>query len=477
MQPNILMIVTDQQRRDTIGAYGSTIAQTPAVDRLAREGMTFDNAFTPCGLCSPTRSSMLTGVHPHTHEVLTNVQFHPVRNQLAPEQDILFRGLKGQGYRMGYVGKWHVNIHRDPTAFGCEQYVSAKDYVTYRREKELPFPPEASDYVRLIAAADPAPVEHSRPVFLADHAMRMMEEFSHNDEHPFFIRLDFDGPHPPLVVSEPYASMYDPASIPPLPNFADPLGNKPAIQRIKRKHWKTDEMSWADWQPLLARYYGMVSLIDAQVGRVLDKLDELGLCENTVVLYLSDHGDTMGSHNLWNKDYTMYDEIYRVPFIVRWPGVTQPGSRCDAYTHHSLDLAPTLLTIGGASVPSGLDGQTLVPLLHGQAQDRPREAFCQFHGCHMGLYSIRMLQTDRYKYIFHVNDIDELYDHENDPHELTNVAEDPAYAADLQALKLRVVDWLARTDDHLYNEWIVYWLTDDMDSAARAPGRTSTPMW
>ena len=476
-KPNILLIVTDQQRRDTIGAYGSTICRTPAIDRLAAEGMAFDNAFTPCGLCSPTRSSMLSGTYPHSHQVLTNIQFHPVQNQLEPEADLLCRGLEGQGYRMGYVGKWHVNLHKDPTQFGFEEYVSAKDYVAYRKRLGIPGPPELDNYVQLVTAVDSVAVEHARPVFLAEHAMRIMEDFSGDKANPFFIRLDFDGPHPPLVVSEPYASQYDPASIPPWPNFADPLIDKPAIQRIKRKHWETETMTWQDWQPLLARYYGMVSLIDAQIGRVLDKLDELGQRDNTLVLFTSDHGDTMGAHNTWNKDYTMYDEIYHVPFIARWPSITKPGGRCDSYIHNSLDLAPTLLEIAGAEIPTGLDGQTLVPLLKGDSQDRLREAFCEFHGCHMGLYSIRMLQTDRFKYIFHVNDIDELYDQENDPYELTNLAQDPAYADELKALRLRMVDWLAKTNDHLYNEWIVYWLSGDMKMAAKSPGRMSSPMW
>jgi arylsulfatase A-like enzyme len=279
----------------------------------------------------------------------------------------------------------------------------------------------------------------------------------------------------PMVIPEPYASLHDPRSIPPHPNFDDPLTGKPAVQRIKRQHWATEDMTWADWQPLVARYYGEVALIDAQVGRVLDRLDELGLTENTVVVYSTDHGDTMGAHKHWNKDYTMYDEIYRVPLIVRWPGMTKPGSRCDTYVHHCLDLNPTFLEIAGAVAPEGRHGQTLVPLLKGETQDRPREAFCQFHGSHMGLYSMRMLQTDRFKYVFHVNDIDELYDHASDPHELHNVAQDPRYSADLKVLKRRMVDWMAGTKDHLYNEWIVLWLTDDPQLAAKAPSRARTP--
>jgi arylsulfatase A-like enzyme len=473
--PNVLLIVSDQQRRDTIGAYGSRIAQTPAIDALAEEGMTFDYAFTPCGLCSPTRSSLLTGVYPHAHDVLTNVQLHPVRAHLGPESDILFSSLSRAGYRTGYVGKWHVSPKQDPTAFGFEQYVSLGDYSAYRKRLGIPFPPESNNYIVPTAGVDPVPAERCRAAFLADNAIRMLEEFSRDEEHPFFIRLDFHGPHMPMVIPEPYASMYDPASIPPHPNFEDPLIDKPAVQRIKRQHWGTEGMSWPDWQPLLARYYGEVSLIDAQVARLLQALERIGEKNDTVAIYTTDHGDTMGAHKIWNKDYTMYDEIYRVPFVVRWPGVTSPGSRCDTYIHHFLDLTPTLLEMAGLEPPEGIHGRTLVPLLNGQEQDRPREAFCQFHGSHMGLYTIRMLQTDRYKYVFHVNDIDELYDHENDPYELRNVAGDPAYAPALQELRHKLLEWMAGTQDHLYNEWVVYWLTGDMRLASQAPGRMNNP--
>lgn len=473
-RPNILMIVTDQQRRDTIGAYGSSIVRTPHLDQLAAEGMTFDYAFTPCGLCSPVRSSMLTGVYPHTHEVLTNNKLHPVRTELPPEKDVLIRGLKSADYRLGYVGKWHVNSTHSPTAFGFEQYVSLGDYTTFRKTTGIRPPEEAHNYVKPVSTVDPIPAEQSQPAFLADHTIRMMTEFTADDEHPFFIRLDFHGPHAPNVIPEPYASLYDPESIPPYPNFDDPLIDKPSIQKIKRRHWGTDTMTWADWQPLIAHYYGEISLIDAQIGRVLAALEELDIRENTVVLFFTDHGDTMGAHKIWNKDYTMYDEIYRVPFIVRWDGVTAPGSRCNTYIHHGVDLLPTLLEIAGAPCPADIDGTTIVPLLRGKVQERLREAFCEFHGCHMGLYTLRMLQTDRYKYIFHTSDIDELYDHQNDPFEIHNVVEDPAYADDLKVLKRRMVDWMARTKDHLYNEWIVYWLTGDRELALQAPGRTNT---
>ena len=474
-KPNILLIVTDQQRRDTIGAYGGQFVKTLHTDRLASEGVCFTHAFTPCGLCSPTRSSLLTGTYPHDHEVLTNVALHPVRNSLPVEKDILSPGLKSAGYRLGYVGKWHVNHHKDPMAFGYDRYVSLGDYKKYRDDLGIPFPPEVNNYVIPQSAVDDVPVEHCRPAFLVTQTMEIMEGFCQEGEHPFFIRVDFHGPHMPNVIPEPYASMYDPEDIPPHPNFADDLNGKPAVQAIKRRHWGTDKMSWEDWQPLVSRYFGEITLIDDQIGRLLEHLDQLNLTNDTLVIFTTDHGDTMGAHKIWNKDYTMYDEIYRIPMVMRWPGVIAPKGQCDAYVHHFLDLTPTLLEVAGSNVPTDLHGQTMLPLMKGEQQQRLREAFCEFHGCHMGLYTIRMLQTDRFKYVFHTNDIDELYDHENDSAELHNLAENPDYADVLADVRLRMVDWMAKTKDHLYNEWVVYYLTGDLERARQAPGRMNTP--
>lgn len=474
-QPNIVMIVTDQQRLDTVGAYGSRICRTPNMDRLAARGMRFHRAFTPTGLCSPVRCSLLTGVYPHEHRVLTNVGLHPVRMQLEPEDDMLARGLSAAGYRLGYVGKWHVS-KKDPPEFGYEDYVSLGDYMTWRREQGFDIPDAFSDYVKQIAVRDDAPAEKGRPAFLCDNAIRLVEKYSTGDE-PFFLRLDFHGPHFPNVVPEPWFSMYDRTSIPPWSNHEDSLEGKPAVQRIKQKHWKTDGMSWQDWQPLVAGYFGEISLIDNEVGRVLDKLDELGQTENTLIVWTTDHGETIGAHGICNKDYTMYEEIYRVPLIVSWPGVVKPDSETDAWTHHFIDLFATYLDIAGQPLPDPCHGRSLLPALKGEVlpADWPESAYCEFHGSHMGLYSMRLLTTEDWTFIYHTNDIDELYDRRNDPTQLRNLVADPARKEVLDSLKRRMVGWMERTDDHLYNEWTVDWLTTgDRELMDRAPGRRRT---
>lgn len=474
-KPNILVIVTDQQRLDTVGAYGSKVCRTPNMDALAAGGLRFNNAYTPTGLCSPVRCSLLSGYYPHEHKVLTNVALHPIREELDPAQDRLSPALKQAGYRLGYVGKWHVS-KRPPTDFGYQDYVSLGDFETWRREIDEPIPDEMHDYTKQVCARDPAPVERSRPAFLCDNAIRLVDAYSKEGD-PFFVRLDFHGPHFPNVVPEPFFSMYDPASLEPWPNAADPLTGKPAVQRIKQRHWRTDNMSWADWQPFVSAYFGEISLIDDQVGRVLAHLAATGLDRETLVIWTTDHGDTIGAHGICNKDYTMYEEIYRVPLIVRWPGVTPEGQASDAYVHHFLDIFATLIDVAGGEVPKDAHGRSLRPILEGREPpaDWPRDAYCEFHGSHMGLYSMRLLSDDDYAYIYHTNDIDELYDRRRDPWQLSNLAEEPGeHRAALEERRRRMVGWMARTNDHLHNEWTVDWLTKDPALAAEAPGRRRT---
>ena len=474
--PNVLLVVTDQQRKDSVGAYGSLICQTPNMDRIAGEGMRFDRAYTPTGLCSPVRCTLLSGVFPHAHNVLTNVTLHPIRESLAPEHDRLGAGFRERGYRLGYAGKWHVSDTQGPLEFGYDDYFSLGDYMEWRKAEGHPIPEAFTDYRTQVADRDPLPAELSRPHWLADRAKDMIGDYSAEGK-PFFVRLDFHGPHFPNVVPEPFFSMYPPEDIPPWPNAFDDLADKPAVHTIKKKHWHTDQFEWSDWQRLISAYFGEITLIDDAVGKVLDRLDELGLAENTLVIWTTDHGDTIGAHGICNKDYTMYEEIYNVPMLARWPGVVEPGTTSDAFSLHFLDIFATLREVSGAGQVTPCHGRSLVPILKGETPGTWRaDAFCEFHGSHMGLYSMRLLRTERWAYVYQPNDIDELYDMETDPAQMKNLAQSPEHADVLARLKRRMVEWMDETEDHIHNEWTVLWLTEDEHLAMEAPGRR-TKKW
>ncbi len=240
--PNIVIITTDQQRVDSIAAYGKTPygvkVKTDNLDRMIAEGVRFDNAYTACPLCSPARTSFLTGTYPHQHKTMTNTNLHPLDNQISPSDDILFSGLKKQGYNQAYVGKWHVNNDLTPSDFGCDKFIGLADYDNYRKELGVPFEPQSKHYETAMGSVgtDRIDVKHCRPVYLANNAIECIKEFAQDKEVPFCVRLDFHGPHFPMVIPEPYASMYNPADIQPIPSFYDDLSQKQVVQKIKTRH-------------------------------------------------------------------------------------------------------------------------------------------------------------------------------------------------------------------------------------------------
>ena len=202
--------------------------------------------------------------------------------------------------------------------------------------------------------------------------------------------------------------------------------------------------------------------MDAQIGRVLAALDDLALADNTLVVYTTDHGDLCGAHGMVDKHFVMYDELVRVPLIARWPGRIEPGSECDSFVSHAIDLATTFCEAAGAAVPSTFRGQSLLPLMFGADDNGRQDILSVYHGNQFGLFSQRMVRDRRWKYVWNATAEDELYDLGQDPHELTNRAVDPLCAGELSRLRHRLIDWMQQTHDPLCNEWILTQLREDL---------------
>jgi arylsulfatase A-like enzyme len=204
---------------------------------------------------------------------------------------------------------------------------------------------------------------------------------------------------------------------------------------------------------MVSAYLGTISLLDAQLGRVLDGLEQLDLADNTLVVYTSDHGDMCGGHGMVDKHNVMYDDVVRVPMIVRWPGHTVPGSCCEAFVSNALDLPPTFCEVADVGVPVTFTGHSLVPLLEGEQTNGRTDILCTYHGNQFGLFSQRMVRDRRWKYVWNPTALDELYDIRSDPGELVNVAGDPHYRDELMRLRHRLVAWMESTGDILLNRW------------------------
>jgi arylsulfatase A-like enzyme len=287
----------------------------------------------------------------------------------------------------------------------------------------------------------------------ADHVIRFLESRSDRDA-PAFVQWDLEKPHVPNVLPEPYDSMYPPDEILPWLSYPDPLVGKPYIQGQQRRTWQIDAWTWADWAPIVSRYLGQISLIDAQIGRVLDALDRLDLADRTFVVYTTDHGGLCGGHGMIDKHYVMYEDVVHVPLIARWPGVAVPGIQSDAFVSHAIDVAITLCAAAGAAVPETFSGRSLLPLLRGEGEKEGRpDIYAAYYGNQFGLYSQRMVRDATLKYVWNATAEDELYDLALDPGELHNLAADPAHAGELARLRRRLVAWMDDTHDPLLNTW------------------------
>ncbi|HMN31533.1 MAG TPA: sulfatase-like hydrolase/transferase, partial [Caldilineaceae bacterium] len=301
MRPNILLIHADQHRADCIGANHApfdegkptpaALVQTPTLDRLAREGVNFRHAYCPIPLCTPSRTSLLTGCWPAQHGLILNPETEAMpsgRATLPAGQPTFSECLRSAGYFLGYVGKWGVDATHGPLHYGFAEYIPEKEYGRWRAEQGLAPKPHTN---RWFGECDPyiTPAQ-SQLAWGAGQTIDLLRAAGRRDQ-PFFIRWDPSEPHLPNVVPEPYASLYPPGSLPPWPNFADDFAGKPYIQRQQRRTWQIDHWGWAEWAPIVGRYLGEISLLDDQVGRILAALEESGLASNTVVIYTADHGD------------------------------------------------------------------------------------------------------------------------------------------------------------------------------------------
>ena len=257
-----------------------------------------------------------------------------------------------------------------------------------------------------------------------------------------------------LIVPERYAALYDPKAMPLWPNAADDLADKPSPHRLYRDEiTHSGTLTDDEWRTCIARYYAFCTLIDEQLGRMLALLEELGVAEDTLLLFVSDHGDLIGAHRLWDKGPMLYEEQLHIPCVARLPGRIPSGTQCDAFVS-LLDLMPTLAEGLGLSLPQPVDGRSIWPQLCGAPQppDWPDDAYVQYHGEGISLYSIRALRTERHKYVYYPFDRDELYDLHNDPWEMRNLINDPASQLTLADMRQRLLRRMEQADDVL-REW------------------------
>ncbi|WP_442929222.1 sulfatase-like hydrolase/transferase [Mycetocola sp. CAN_C7] len=473
---NILFLMTDQHRVDTLGAYGNSLAETPVLDELARTGTRFDRWYTPTAICTPARASLLTGQAPFRHKLLANHERNVGYLEDLPDGQYTFsKALRENGYNCGLIGKWHAGNEKTAADYGFDgpdlpgwhNPVENEDYLAYLTENGLP-PYEISDQIRgtlpnggpgnLLAARLHQPVEATFEYYLATRTIEMLERYaadSNTDGTPFFLALHFFGPHLPYVVPNEYFDKFDPADIEMPKSIAETFQGKPPVQQNYSDHWAFDTMPIETSRKLIAIYWGYVTLIDEQIGRVMAAMDRLGLSDDTAVFFSCDHGEFTGSHRLHDKGPAMYEDIYRTPGIVRIPGAPE-GQVRDEFVS-LLDCTATFLEIAGIDPSPAVDSRSLVPLVAGKHPDWAEDIVCEYHGHHFPIAQ-RMLRNDRYKLVVNPESVNELYDLHRDPDELNNVFPLPDMAEVRESMMQRLYDLLRERGDKFY-----HWMTTMYD--------------
>lgn len=469
---NMLFLFTDQQRVDTLSCYGNAELQTPAADRLAREGVRFDRAYTPNAVCTPARASLLTGLMPHKHRILVNFERNVGYPATLSSEHVTFsRCLKEASYNVGLEGKWHVSEIQPPQQFGFDAVhfpgvfngYDHPAYTAYLKERGLaraavrPFrhgTMPSGKKAMAVAGVFEGPVEATFEYFLAIRAIRKLRSYAEDFEargRQFYLALHWFGPHLPYIIPESYYNFYNPDEVALPASFGETFKNKPRVQQFYSRYWRFDDFSEDEWKKLIAIYRGYARMIDDLAGMVLEEVDRLGLNDSTAVFFGTDHGEFTGSHKLNDKGPAMYEDIYRVPLIIRMP----PGraGAVESRFVSLVDLTTRFLDMARVESPSEMDGRSLIPLLRGDSVDGWRShILCEFHGRQFP-YPQRMIRDERYKLIITPADVSEFYDLQKDPFELVNAFDDPGYRKERIRLTSILLERLKEERDNFYS-WV-----------------------
>jgi arylsulfatase A-like enzyme len=458
-RPNILHIMSDQQQWGTIA--GRSACNTPNLNKLARGGMLFERSYTPSAVCCPARAMILSGAYHWHNGVFNQIHSSPsVHRDMYPNVVLYSNRLRDAGYRMGYVGKWHASWVRCPADFGYEMAgINGCDPAILRKydmnpdRVERPKAALKRHPIKMIQwpGDDPTaewgytegPEEATHAWEIAEMAIRMMRRFA-KESRPWLLETHFVDPHDPYFPLKQYLDRYDPRSIPVPKSFHDTFEGKPGMHRRESSTW--GPVTEDDYRQSRACYYASVEQLDHQIGRMLEALEETGQTDNTMVVFTTDHGDMCGNHRMWIKGWIPYEETYRIPLIIRWPGHIRPGSTSTrlVQTH---DLAHTYVDAAGAQALPYSDGYALQPLFSNpEAPGWPDQRLCAYYGGEF-LYTQRIAITDRFKYVFNGFDIDEMYDLERDPEEMHNAAYDPEYAKQTDDMRARLYEMMAQFED------------------------------
>ncbi len=449
-RPNVLFLISDDLN-NSLGCYGDPLVKSPNIDRLAARGVRFDRAYCAFPLCGPSRNSLLTGLYPNSTGIQANAQ---IFRQTIPNQRSLPQVFRNAGYFAGRIGKlYHYNVpnsigtngHDDPGSWELELNPAGVDRLEEHPHITTLTPNQFGGTLSWYAS--PKSDEHHTDALMAADAEWVLERCAKQQQRPFFLAVGFFRPHTPYVAPKvPYFGFYPEDQMPVVPGWKEDQADIPPPglgSHKKEQEQLTDDLRRQARQA----YYASISFMDAQVGRVVDALDRLGLSDNTIIVFTSDHGYHLGEHGLWQK-MSLFEESSRVPLLMVAPGKIKGQAVATPVSH--VDLFPTLTELCGITPPKNIQGQSLVAMLKDPAEKgrgwaltqvsrgggQARAAVTTNVGANGNRFFGYSLRTPRWRYTEWDNGQKgrELYDHDADPRELTNLAGKPEHAATVAQL-------------------------------------------
>jgi arylsulfatase A-like enzyme len=441
---NVLIITNDQHRADALGCMGNPIIKTPAIDRLAGEGVIFDRHFVQAPQCVPSRAALHTGRYPHVNRTPSNL------NRLPDTETTLATILTRAGYVTATVGELPFAPTQFLGGFGTvvastadhDALLTAQGWKGARvaaDRRGLLRDHEARSRAQFQASPVPWPEALDETPFFAEKACAFIAA---HRQRPFFLHVNFRRPHHPFDPPAPYDRLYEGAAFPASHKRDGEMANKPpghqkALEQSVGFDLRT--LTPTDLDRVKSYYYGMVTENDTHIGRIVDELNRQDLARKTLVIFNADHGEMLGDHGLLFKGGYFYDEVVRVPLILRAPGRVAAGKRIPALVE-AIDVLPTILEVLGLPVPKGVQGRSLLPVIEGSGRGA--------RAVHAEFANIKMIRTDRWKLVHYVRaPYGELYDLQQDPYELMNRHDDPAAAGPRHEMESALADWLIESED------------------------------
>ena len=434
----VIFILGESVRADMLNCYRQTGLRTPSLDRLAAQGMRFERAYNCQPVCAPARSAIWTGLYPHTNGVWGNSM------PLGDTTHTIGQRLHDRGIHTALIGKWHLDgvdyfgTGRAPAGWDPDDWYDMRDYLFElspedRRRSRNPETGQDPSWTADMCFAKRC----------TDRALRFLD--NHQGQE-FMLAICYDEPHDPCLCPKEYSNAYEGFVFPRSPNVDDPLTAKPEEQRI----WAGPRLHASQPPVRDKQFFGCHTFVDAQIGRLLDQIEKSA--PGALVIYTSDHGVFLESHRLTDKGPAMYDEITRVPFLVRWPGHTPAGSVNTHLLSH-IDIAATIMEFWGIPPAPTLEGKSVLNSFRDPAAPARDTVFIEWgryevdHDGFGGYQPIRCICDGRYKLSINLNSGDELYDLDSDPGELTNLIDSPPHASVRNGLHDQLLSWMNESRD------------------------------